>query len=286
MLAGDCDAAISLPLSGEHQRVDGGFGGLPAISCAGCHGRAADGTGAATVGYGAGLRQRHWRAGTTDCVNCHSDSNPANKTVVGENVRPPYYGSNVFYPAMPTDPCNPSPTFTENFKGTTIGLDNDGNGQFDMADSACGAVAASPARVEAVSMLVTAYDKLSGALTVSYGAASATTTTSSTGCSRACRPTPRGQVCAIGTTGTATFTVPNGSFFLVVADDATNEARTASAGRPARSPSGRRTRPAPPARSHRTSPPAAIPSFPTLGGAWGPSPPPRERSLQRSLSSW
>jgi len=227
MLAGDCDVchfASRFPVN--ISASTGGFGGLAPISCVGCHGRAADGTGAATVGYGAGLRQRHWRAGTTECVNCHSDSNPANKTVVGENVRPPYYGSNVFYPSMPTDPCNPSPTFTENFKGTTIGLDNDGNGQFDMADTACGAVAASPGEVsKTVSMLVTAYDKLSGAVTVSYGVAcSATNNHVEYGpLSTLSTYVYSGQACAIGTTGTASFAVPDGSFFLVVADNATNE---------------------------------------------------------------
>ncbi len=228
MLAGDCDVCHG-GTSRFPVRVNsstGGFGGLAAISCAGCHGRAADASGAGTVGYGAGLRQRHWRGGVSECVNCHTDSNPANKLVARENVKPPYYGANVFYPLIPTDPCNASPTFTENFKGTTIGLDNDGNGQFDMADAACNPTMAGPGEAsKTVPMLVTAYDKISGNVTISYSAACGTSNNTIeygplTGLATYAYS---GQVCTVGTTGAATFTVPTGSFFLIVARNDTTE---------------------------------------------------------------
>jgi hypothetical protein len=107
-----------------------GGNGLDPISCVGCHGRDGD------TNRGAGLRQHHWTAGETGCVNCHSDSNPANYTPVGENVLPNYYASpGTGHPAMPTNSCNPSGG--ENFGGTTVGLDNDGNGIYDVADPTC-----------------------------------------------------------------------------------------------------------------------------------------------------
>lgn len=227
MLDGDCDAChFSARFPVQLDGSTGGYGGLAPISCVGCHGRSQDGTGTGTIGYGAGLRQRHWRGAVTVCVNCHTDSNPANKTVVGENVKPPYYVNNGGHPLIPTDPCNPSPTFTENFKGTTIGLDNDGNGQFDMADAACNPVAASPGEAsKTVAMLVTAYDKVTGNVTVSYAAAcGATDDTVEYGpLTGLATYTYSGQVCGIGNTGTATFNVPEGSFFLVVARNATQE---------------------------------------------------------------
>jgi hypothetical protein len=227
MLSGDCDtchAALRFPV-----RLDsstGGTGGLAPISCVGCHGRAADGSGSSTVGYGAGLRQRHWRGAVTVCVNCHTDSNPANKAVVGENVKPPYYAVNGGHTAIPADPCNPASTFTENFKGTTIGLDNDGNGQFDMADAACSPAAASPGEAsKAVPMRVTAYDKLAGNLTVSYTAGCGATdnTVEYGSLSALATYTYSGQICAVGNSGTATFNVPVGSFFLVAARNTTQE---------------------------------------------------------------
>lgn len=219
---GVCHFTVRFPV--EVDASAGGTGLLAPISCVGCHGRSADGTGTATVGYGAGLRQRHWRGGVTTCVNCHTDSNPANKVVVKENVKPPYYANNGGHLAIPTDPCNPAPSFTENFAGTTIGLDNDGNGQYDMADSVCNPASAAPGETGA--MLVTAYDKLSGNVTISYVAAcGATNNRIEHGpLSGLATYAYSGQVCAVANTGAATFNVAAGSFFLVVANDATKEA--------------------------------------------------------------
>jgi hypothetical protein len=55
---------------------------------------------------------------------------------VGENVKPPYYGvSLTAHPNMPIDPCNSDGK--ENFKGTSIGLNNDGDTLFDGDDPNC-----------------------------------------------------------------------------------------------------------------------------------------------------
>ncbi len=119
-----------------------GGNGLAPISCVGCHGRAEDGTGSGSTGYGAGLRQHHFRAGIEACVDCHSDADPANKTVVGEHVLPPYYANpGNDHPLIPNDSCNPAPGFPEDFAATTQGLDNDGDDAYDENDPDCAAAA-------------------------------------------------------------------------------------------------------------------------------------------------
>jgi hypothetical protein len=135
MLSGDCSTCHS---SGGRFPVlldsSSGGDGLAPISCVGCHGRDED------IGNNtdraAGLRQHHTRAGVTTCTGCHSDAILANYTPVFETVQPNYYatpGNN--HPNMPSNPCNPSGG--ENFAGTSTGLDNDGNGVYDTADTNC-----------------------------------------------------------------------------------------------------------------------------------------------------
>lgn len=111
---------------------DGGTG-LDPISCLGCHGLA-EANGSVT---GAGLRQHHFVNSLTVCLDCHADSDPGIFSPPGEDVLPPYYATtpNASYPDMPTDSCNPSGG--ENFAGTTIGLDNDGDNQYDQNDTNC-----------------------------------------------------------------------------------------------------------------------------------------------------
>lgn len=118
------------------------------ISCVGCHGRYEDhqdehepaefnaGNGHETHGMGAGLRQHHWTAGITYCGRCHEDADPAEFATAGEDVLPPYY----FLPDpdfynKPTDPCNINGE--EDYAGLLWGLDNDGDGKYDMQDSDC-----------------------------------------------------------------------------------------------------------------------------------------------------
>ena len=144
MLGGDCNVCHSgASRKPVYIASSAGGTGLQAISCMGCHGRSQDaGHDDTSGGLGAGLRQHHTRAGQTDCQGCHSDATPANYTPVGENVKPPYYATpGTGHPNMPTDPCNANPTATgkETFAGSLLGLDNDGNDLYDLADPACAA---------------------------------------------------------------------------------------------------------------------------------------------------
>ena len=140
MLNGDCSTCHS---SGPRFPVvlgsSAGGTGLDPISCAGCHGRMADGTGNGSEGYGAGLRQRHWRAEVTTCgqSDCHEDdSDPALYEPVGENIPPEYYALNdPDHLQIPSDPCNlMADGFPEDYAGSPLGLDNDGNGLYDEMD--------------------------------------------------------------------------------------------------------------------------------------------------------
>jgi len=114
--------------------MSNGGSGLTKVGCVGCHGRAEDNNGIGTIG--AGLRQHHYKAGETVCLECHDDADPANFTPVAENVPPPYYFTpDAAHPNKPTDSCNQSGK--ENFAGSARGLDNDGNGLYDGNDPAC-----------------------------------------------------------------------------------------------------------------------------------------------------
>ena len=232
MLNGDCDTCHSS--AGEFPTAIGssaGGTGLSPYGCSGCHGRAEDGTNPGTTqGFGAGLRQRHWRAGRTGCgdLGCHADANPTSKTPARENVPPPYYASpGTNHPAMPTDPCNPSPTYPENFVGTTLGLDNDGNGAFDGGDAACSTVVGTPGEAGvSAHLLVTGHNKATGDISVSYGTAClASGNTIEYGrLANLSTYGYEGQVCGIGNTGAASFNLPSGSFFfVVVANDGSAE---------------------------------------------------------------
>jgi len=114
---------------------------LGEISCVGCHGRQEDaGNDDASAGLGAGLRQHHTNAGVAECKTCHADADPANYTPVGENVLPPYYSApNDVFVNKPTDPC--SQKRDEDYAGGPKGLDNDGDGSYDMGDADCTPVA-------------------------------------------------------------------------------------------------------------------------------------------------
>src|SRR5512139_2267193 len=108
-----------------------GTTGFPPIGCVGCHGRSNDSTDP-PGGYGAGLRQHHFISGITVCADCHADANPSAYTPVAENIPPPYYFTpDTAHPNKPTDPCDANGT--ESRFGLT-GLDNDGNGPYDLTD--------------------------------------------------------------------------------------------------------------------------------------------------------
>jgi hypothetical protein len=117
-------------------RSGDGFG------CSGCHGNDTYGETSVLDGMlkasGYGLRRKHDLLGVTVCATCHypgssttGEPDPA-PAIVAENVPPPYYGRST---NNLTDPCS---TAQESFDNT-VGLDNDGNGLADAADSACAA---------------------------------------------------------------------------------------------------------------------------------------------------
>jgi len=146
MLNGDCSACHAsggrFPVFLDSSSGSNGFD----ISCIGCHGRQESGAGGQV--NGAGLRQHHWNSGVESCSDCHDDSDPDLFTTVGEDVLPPYYFTpDTSHPNKPTDPCNPGGE--EDFAGTTIGLDNNGDGLlYDLNDPSCQAANQSPVAVD------------------------------------------------------------------------------------------------------------------------------------------
>lgn len=232
MLGSDCNAChVSSGRFPTYIGRSAGGNGLSPYSCSGCHGRSQDGTGTGTAGFGAGLRQLHWRAGETGCVSCHTDSNPAAKTPVGENILPPYYANPGTGHTIPNNPCNPAPAFVENYAASTLGLDNDGDGTFDALDSQCSTAGATPGEVSRgglPQLLVTAHNPVTRLMAISYGPACTSTdntiyygplsSVSTYGYS--------GQQCAIGNTGAYTWSYPASPaafFFLVAGRNGTNE---------------------------------------------------------------
>ena len=144
MLNGDCNTCHGNNTFPVMIGSSTGGNGLAAISCLGCHGRDEDNVAAnpeSPNGRGAGLRQHHTAAGIAICQGCHQDASPASYTCVGENVLPPYYATpGNQHPDMPTDSCNLVPLplpGDENYAGTSIGLDNDGDGLYDALDPSC-----------------------------------------------------------------------------------------------------------------------------------------------------
>ena len=119
------------------------------MSCMGCHGRVEDANAVSPSngpGYGAGLRQKHFRAnrditslddGTTIintqiCATCHGDANPAAFTTVApENTMPVNYSNATIGVTPPTNPCTAETVYG------SLGLDNDGDTFYDLADADC-----------------------------------------------------------------------------------------------------------------------------------------------------
>jgi len=98
-----------------------GTNAVPGLGCTGCH-------------VAAGLRKHHHVNGVTECYDCHTTDGPPPP----ENVKPPYYGTAY------TRANNPGNTvlatnINENWSvGDFLGLDNDGNNLYDLADYAIG----------------------------------------------------------------------------------------------------------------------------------------------------
>jgi hypothetical protein len=99
--------------------LSNGTANNPGIGCIGCH-------------LAEGLRAKH-AAGGVSCSGCHEDGPPS-----PENEKPPYYGT---ADTKVANPCNDvlAANTNENWSvGDFLGLDNDGNGLYDVADFACG----------------------------------------------------------------------------------------------------------------------------------------------------
>lgn len=133
----------------------GSGGGL---GCAGCHGRNYGETSPnsgqpKSTAYG--LRQVHANAGVTECATCHQPGALGHPSpfpaVLSEDILPEYYNptfSNL------TDSCS-STEEDMTFDVDSIGLDNDGDGSADGADSDC-AVAGTPTATPTASATPTA----------------------------------------------------------------------------------------------------------------------------------
>lgn len=92
------------------------------VGCSGCH-------------VGPGLRRHHRANGIDLCGDCHN-TDPA--IPPAENVKPPYYGTP---DTLANNPCNGVAAAKTNETwsiGDFLGLDNDGNDLYDLADGACG----------------------------------------------------------------------------------------------------------------------------------------------------
>ena len=100
--------------------VDGELGN-EGLGCTGCH-------------VAVGLRAHHAANNVADCADCHDDD-PA---PLPENVKPPYYGTD---DTKADNPCNDvlAAGINENWTiGDFVGLDNDGDNLYDLADFDCG----------------------------------------------------------------------------------------------------------------------------------------------------
>lgn len=229
MLDGDCETCHGQgPRFPVMTAASSGGAGLSPISCVGCHGRAQDGTGQGTRGYGAGLRQHHWNSGVPLCADCHSDAIPANKTVVGEHVLPPYYANPGTGHNISTSACDA----TEDYAGDAGGLDNDGDDLYEASDPSCLNPVSTPgetAGAQRQPLRVTAYDGASGVLSLTYGAACAALDNNLVygDLSGVSTYAYTGAACSIGNTGAFDWLPPGGApshlFLLIVGHDGSVE---------------------------------------------------------------
>lgn len=203
------------------------------FGCAGCHGgdygesiRADYNNGSALFALsglrkasGYGLRKEHLARGVTVCLDCHADV--LRCFVKPENVEPPNYSRmdvNVF------DPCTAEDSTPEQTEDSA-GLDNDGDGRIDRDDPDCNpALLTTPGEAGSCAnapLMVTGYDRSTGTLTVGYGLPC-----SATGSIIHYGPLTHadlaayhytGQVCAAGSSGTASFNPGADSVFFIIA---------------------------------------------------------------------
>jgi hypothetical protein len=102
-----------------------GIGGVPGLGCTGCH-------------VGSGLRRHHQTTGTPGCYSSAGCHGTVPETAPAENVSPPYYGT-AYTKAMNPGNTVLAANTNENWSvDDLLGLDNDGNNLYDVADFAIG----------------------------------------------------------------------------------------------------------------------------------------------------
>ena len=118
---------------------------LNGLGCAGCHGRnygetiSQDYQGLPTAGdpkaSGYGLRRHHALHDVTICATCHTPDVPPGGEIFPESENAPYYGrTDVSLGGQPMDTCTNEDTAND---ADTIGLDNDGDDLYELADPDC-----------------------------------------------------------------------------------------------------------------------------------------------------
>jgi hypothetical protein len=125
----ECTLCHFIPGDDPDTFQSGGTPDTPGFGCAGCHGRDYGGKHPECVG----LRAHHALHGVTICAQCHFDD----PVPLPETVQPPYYGSP---DTLADDSCNHPPDFLEDWSldaGNNDGLDNDGDGLYDLNDPDC-----------------------------------------------------------------------------------------------------------------------------------------------------
>lgn len=107
------------------------------LGCSGCH-------------VGDGLRMHHHNNGVTECAGCHDRVPPPPET-----TKPPYYGTPDTKVKNPENTAKVANT-NENWSvGDFLGLDNDGNNLYDIADYAVGSYQLLSAKREGSDIRVT-----------------------------------------------------------------------------------------------------------------------------------
>jgi hypothetical protein len=183
----------------------------PGLGCTGCH-------------AAFGLRAHHAVSSIT-CSGCH----PNDPAPLPENTVPVYYGTADVDAAI-VDPCNLSglTNTDENWTiGDLVGLDNDGDGLYDVDDPDCATATATPG--EMPNLLVPSHDKAAQSFAVSYDTTTCETTSNNVfygPLSQVSGYGYSGQGCTIGNTGTYTFdysAIAESIFFVIVAQNGVNE---------------------------------------------------------------
>jgi hypothetical protein len=185
-----------------------GTGPIPEIGCNGCH-----------EPYGLRLHHENNSVTCSD-ASCHTTPDP---TPPPENQKPAYYGLGSPWTEV-DNPCNDvaQSQINENWSlGDFLGLDTDGDNDYDGSDANCGATATPGESGASASMIVTNFDKGTGNITISYTDACETNDSNIEygDLANVASYTYSSSVCDVGDTGSATFNLPAGSYYFMVVGD-------------------------------------------------------------------